>query len=51
VQTNEVRYVYDGNVVVQERNNNGLPLVSYTRGIDLSGSLQGAGGIGAFCAH
>ncbi len=45
-QTNEIHYVYDGNVVVQERDTNNLPLVSYTRGNDLSGSMQGAGGIG-----
>jgi RHS repeat-associated protein len=41
-----VRYVYDGNLVVQERDGNNTPLVSYTRGKDLSGSFQGAGGIG-----
>ncbi|MGO9203538.1 MAG: hypothetical protein ACLQM8_23700, partial [Limisphaerales bacterium] len=37
-----VFYVYDGNVVVQERNGGNLPVVTYTRGRDLSGSLQGA---------
>jgi hypothetical protein len=31
-------------LVVQERNANNLALVSYTRGNDLSGTLQGAGG-------
>jgi len=41
-----VRYVYDGNVVIQERDANNVPVVSYTRGKDLSGSFQGAGGIG-----
>jgi RHS repeat-associated protein len=46
VQTNEVCYVYDGNVVIQERDINNLPTTTYTRGNDLSGSLQGAGGIG-----
>jgi RHS repeat-associated protein len=46
VQTNEVYYVYDGNEVIQERNNNNLPTTTYTRGKDLSGSLEGAGGIG-----
>jgi RHS repeat-associated protein len=46
VQTNEVYYVYDGNVVVQERNVNNLPSATYTRGTDLGGSLDGAGGIG-----
>ncbi len=31
---------------VEERVGNGRPYVSYTRGTDLSGSLEGAGGIG-----
>jgi RHS repeat-associated protein len=51
VQTNQVGYVYDGNVVVQERNADNLAAVSYTRGLDLSGSLQGAGGIGGLLAR
>ncbi len=50
-ETNEVRYVYDGMLVVQERDMNNLPTVSYTRGSDLSGSLQGAGGIGGLLAR
>src|SRR5881296_285105 len=38
--------------VIQERDNNGnAPLVSYTRGNDLSGSLEGAGGIGGLLAR
>jgi RHS repeat-associated protein len=49
--TNEVRYVYDGMLVVQERDGNSLALVSYTRGNDLSGSRQGAGGIGGLLAR
>jgi len=49
--TNEVRYVYDGMLVIQERDANNLALVSYTRGNDLSGSLQGAGGIGGLLAR
>src|SRR5205823_2651159 len=44
--TNEVRYIYDGNLVIQERDGLNLPAVGYTRGKDLSGSLEGAGGIG-----
>src|SRR5207249_9669869 len=41
-----VNYIYDGMRVIQERDNNGnTPLVSYTRGSDLSGSLGGAGGV------
>ena len=51
IETNEVRYVYDGNVVVQERDTNNLPQVTYTRGKDLSGGLQGAGGIGGLLAR
>jgi len=50
-QTNEVRYVYDGNLVFQERDGNNLPLVTYTRGNDLSGDFQGAGGIGGLLAR
>ncbi|HEX5221917.1 MAG TPA: RHS repeat-associated core domain-containing protein [Verrucomicrobiae bacterium] len=51
VLTNEVRYLYDGMLVVQERNANNLALVSYTRGNDLSATLQGAGGIGGLLAR
>ncbi len=50
VQTNEVRYVYDGNLVIQERDGNNAPVTTYTRGLDLSGTLQGAGGIGGLLA-
>jgi RHS repeat-associated protein len=42
----ETRYVYDGMLVIQERDGGNVPTVSYTRGIDLSGSFEGAGGIG-----
>jgi RHS repeat-associated protein len=51
VQTNEVRYVYDGNLIIQERDSNNVPLVTYTRGLDLSDSLHGAGGIGGLLAR
>ena len=51
VQTNEVQYVYDGNVVIQERDVDNLPLVTYTRGNDLNRTLQGAGGIGGLLAR
>jgi RHS repeat-associated protein len=51
VETNEVRYIYDGNLPIQERDINNLPLVTYTRGNDLSGSMQGAGGIGGLLAR
>jgi RHS repeat-associated protein len=50
-QTNEVHFIYDANVVVQERDANNLPKVTYTRGSDLSGTLQGAGGIGGLLAR
>jgi RHS repeat-associated protein len=46
-----VRYVYDGNVVVQEQDQNNASKVSYTRGRDLSGTMQGAGGIGGLLAR
>jgi len=45
VQTNEVRRVYDGMLVLQERDQFNVPKLTYTRGKDLSGSLEGAGGI------
>jgi RHS repeat-associated protein len=47
----EVRYVYDHMLVLQERDQNNIPQVSYTRGVDLSGSLQRAGGIGGLLAR
>ena len=42
---------YDGWRVVQERDGDSTPAVSYTRGNDLSGSLEGAGGIGGLLAR
>ena len=50
-ETNEVHYVYDVNLVLQERDKNNEPLTTYTRGVDLSGTLQGAGGIGGLLAR
>jgi len=54
----EIHYVYDGNLVVQERWFASSPAgliaqdtITYTRGSDLSGSLQGAGGIGGLLAR
>jgi RHS repeat-associated protein len=44
--SSETRYIYDGNVVIQQRDTNNTPVISYTRGADLSGTFQGAGGIG-----
>lgn len=49
--TNEVLYVYDGMRVIQERDSNNVPQVSYTRGNDLSMSLEGAGGIGGLLSR
>ncbi len=51
VQTAEVRYIYDDMRVIQERDGNNVPLVAYTRGLDLSGTLEGAGGIGGLLAR
>jgi RHS repeat-associated protein len=51
VQTNEVRYIYDGNVVIQERDAMNSLSVTYTRGPDLSRSFEGAGGIGGLLAR
>ena len=47
----ETRYLYDGMRVVQERNGSNTPQVSYTRGTDLGGSLEAAGGIGGLLAR
>jgi RHS repeat-associated protein len=51
VPTSETHYVYDRMLVVQERDGNNTAKVSYTRGLDLSGSEQGAGGIGGLLAR
>jgi RHS repeat-associated protein len=52
VETNETHVIYDGLAPLQERNSNSAPqTVTYTRGLDLSGSLQGAGGIGGLLAR
>ena len=47
----ETRYLYDGMRVIQERDSSNTPTVSYTRGSDLSGTLEGAGGIGGLLAR
>jgi RHS repeat-associated protein len=47
----ETRYVYDGMLIAQERSSGNNPLVTYTRGTDLSGSLEGAGGIGGLLSR
>lgn len=51
VQTNEVHFIYNGNLVIQERNTNNVVQVTYMRGKDLSGTLQGAGGIGGLLSR
>ena len=51
VWSSETHYLYDGTRVIQERDTNNAPTVSYTRGPDLSGSLEGAGGIGGMLAR
>jgi RHS repeat-associated protein len=51
VTTNETRCVYDGELPLQERAGNNQPAVTYTRGVDLSLSLDGAGGIGGLLAR
>lgn len=47
----EIRYLYDGMLVVQERDGYNVPRVTYTRGSDLSGRRAGAGGIGGLLAR
>ena len=49
--TNETRYLYDGMLPIQERNGANAILATYTRGLDLTGTLQGAGGIGGLLAR
>src|SRR5882724_4135273 len=44
-------FVYDGLRVIQERDGSNNPLVCYARGNDLSGSIDGAGGIGGLLAR
>jgi len=49
--TNVVRYVCDGYLPIQERDGNNAIRVTYTRGLDLSGTFGGAGGIGGLLAR
>jgi RHS repeat-associated protein len=49
--TNELHFIYDGWLLVQVRDGSNNVLVTYTRGLDLSGSLSGAGGIGGLLAR
>lgn len=50
IQTSLVRYVYDGRRAIEELDSGFATRRSYTRGLDLSGSLEGAGGIGGLLA-
>ena len=50
-KTAETCVVFDGFVPVQERDANNNVLVTYTRGLDMSGTLNGAGGIGGLLAR
>ncbi|MDA1276340.1 MAG: hypothetical protein O2960_20175 [Verrucomicrobia bacterium] len=47
----EVRYVYDGHLVIQERDANNGVLATYVRGLDKSMTLEGAGGIGGLLSR
>jgi RHS repeat-associated protein len=51
LSTSETHYIYDGWLVIQERNGANAVQVTYTRGLDLSGTLQYAGGIGGLLAR
>src|SRR5208283_2497920 len=43
--------IYDGKRVIQERTTNNTPTTVYTLGPDLSGTMEGAGGIGGMLAR
>lgn len=51
VASGETRYLYDGMRIVQERDASNVPTVTYTRGLDLSGTFEDAGGIGGLLAR
>jgi len=51
VKTNEIHYIFDGYLLIQERDTNNNVLVTYTRGLDLSGDLWDAGGIDGLLAR
>ena len=50
VNTNEMRLLYDGLLLVQERDTNNVVRITYTRGLDFSAKLARAGGIGGLLA-
>ena len=48
--TNDVKFVYDGWNLIGELNTSNSVIQSYLWGVDLSGSLQGTGGVGGLLA-
>lgn len=48
--TNGLRFVYDGSSLIPEVDTNGNYIRRYLWGTDLSGSMQGAGGVGGLLA-
>jgi RHS repeat-associated protein len=51
VETNEIRCIYDGMLAIQDQDTNNNVVATYTRGLDLSMSRTGAGGIGGLLAR
>ena len=51
VVQSQTRYLYDGRRVIQERDATNVPQVTYVRGLDLSGTFEGAGGIGGMLSR
>lgn len=51
VTGSETRHIYDGMLPIQERDGQNVVRVTYTRGLDLSGTFQNAGGIGGLLAR
>lgn len=47
----DIRLVYDGRQIIQERTQTNAVIATYTRGKDISGSLSGAGGIGGILSR
>lgn len=50
-KTGETRLILDGDQIIQERDASNNALVTYTRGLDFSGSLSGLGGVGGLLAR
>lgn len=45
------KFIHDGRLLIQERDGNDTVLVTYTWGVDLSGDIGAAGGIGGLLAR